>query len=372
MNDATRAAVTGDRMADSIDMLQPLPLAVRRHTLVREVDRQLARCGLTKIDGASDGVDAVEAAPPRLVIAVSGGPDSVALLLACLALGGRKKRQSRPFEVIVAHVNHHLRDSADADAAWVVDLCRRLKVALHLEDVHPATVKGNVSANARRLRYRALAEVARRVGARWIGAAHHAEDQSETMLMALCRGAGQRGLAGMSMTRRMGEITLARPLLNVRKGDCEDLCRKAGIAWREDPSNADVTKRRARLRRDVMPVLEELWPGAAKRAAAGAEVLAAAFAALQREVEAAFGLASATRWPRERVKTLERGVIASGLRRAALSARPRLPDRLSNRTLMRAAEAIRSDDRRPREFRWADDLTLRVASREVELTSSRA
>jgi len=208
-----------------------------------------------------------------IVLAVSGGADSVALLLACLALQRRKKRASAPLAIAVAHVHHHLRDSADADAAWVTDLCRRLGVPSVVEHVRPASLKGNLAANARRLRYQALAEVAARVGAKFVAVAHHADDQLETMLMALCRGAGPRGLAGMRSARTFDGITIVRPLLHVRKRDCEDLCRKAGIAWREDPSNRDITRRRARLRRDVVPVLDELWPGAARRAARCAGIL---------------------------------------------------------------------------------------------------
>lgn len=255
---------------------QVLPLAVRRHPLVREVDRQLARCGLTKSPDADR--------PIPLAIGVSGGPDSVALLLACLALRRRKKRDSAPLEIVVAHVHHHLRESADDDARWVMQLCDRLAVPVHVEHVRLSGLKGNVSANARRLRYQALAEVAKRVSAKHVAVAHHAEDQLETMLMALCRGAGARGLAGMRPTRKIDDgITIVRPFLRVRKRDCEDLCRKAEIAWREDPSNVDVSKRRARLRRDVTPVLEELWPGAARRAAACAKILALASDALERE-----------------------------------------------------------------------------------------
>jgi tRNA(Ile)-lysidine synthase len=135
-------------------------------------------------------------------------------------------------------------------------------------------LKGNVAANARRLRYKALAEVTGELGARHVAVAHHAEDQLETMLMAMCRGAGARGLAAMRSARRMNGVTIVRPLLGVLKRDCEDMCRCAEVAWREDASNRDATRRRARLRRDVTPILEELWPGAARRAAACAKIIA--------------------------------------------------------------------------------------------------
>jgi tRNA(Ile)-lysidine synthase len=118
-----------------------------------------------------------------------------------------------------------------------------------------------------------MASVAAKIGARHVLVAHHADDQLETMLMAMCRGAGPRGMAGMRPSRALGELALIRPLLYVRKSDCLEMCRRAGIQWREDASNTDVSRRRARLRRDVMPVLEELWPGAARRAARNARLL---------------------------------------------------------------------------------------------------
>lgn len=247
-----------------------LPIAARRHALVREVDRQLARCGLTF---SAQSAEPTSSSAP-LVVAVSGGPDSTALLLACLALRLRRKRESARMTVIAAHVHHHLRDAADDDARHVTDLCERFGVPLHIKHVQPGELKGNVSANARRLRYQALAEVARSVGAEHIAVAHHAEDQLETMIMAMCRGAGARGLAAMRSARRMGDVTIVRPLLGVLKRDCEEMCRRAGVEWRDDSTNRDVSRRRARLRRDVTPILEELWPGAARRAAKCAMIVA--------------------------------------------------------------------------------------------------
>jgi tRNA(Ile)-lysidine synthetase-like protein len=243
-----------------------LPIAARRHALVREVDRQLARCGLT--------FNAESIEPTRLVVAVSGGADSTALLLACVALSRRKRRRSARMSITAAHVHHHLRDAADADARHVAEVCERFGVPLQVKHVQPGELKGNVAANARRLRYQALAEVAGNVGAKHVAVAHHAEDQLETMLMAMCRGAGARGLAAMRPARRINGVTIVRPLLGVLKCDCEDLCRCAAVAWREDASNRDATRRRARLRRDVTPILEQLWPGAARRAAACAKIIA--------------------------------------------------------------------------------------------------
>src|SRR4029077_4757469 len=116
-----------------------------------------------------------------------------------------------------------------------------------VEHVHPARLNGNTSARARDLRYAALIRQARRRKVRCVLTAHHVDDQFETMLMALCRGAGVEGLAGMAMVRPLADrIALARPLLESTKAECEDFCRAAGVRWREDPSNHDITKARAR------------------------------------------------------------------------------------------------------------------------------
>ncbi len=256
------------RIRPTHEARKAIPIAARRHPLVREVDRQLARCGL-RIDEA--GANAT--GPVPILIAVSGGPDSVALLLACAALGMRTRRSSASLAITVVHVHHHLRPSADEDAAFVCDLSQRLGFDCMIKHVHPARGKGNLAAAARKLRYQALAEAASESGAKCVLVAHHADDQLETMLMALCRGAGRRGIAGMKPIKSIEGVRVIRPLLSVSKYQCEDLCRSAGIQWRIDESNLDVTRRRARLRRDVIPVLEELWPGVACRAARNSRLL---------------------------------------------------------------------------------------------------
>ncbi|MDY7107293.1 MAG: ATP-binding protein, partial [Planctomycetota bacterium] len=176
------------------------------------------------------------------------------------------------------------------------------------------------------------------------------------------------GLAGMPRVRPLGDgIVLLRPLLGVRRADCEDFCRSAGVTWRDDPSNTDVENLRARLRRDVLPILEGLWPDAPSRAAATAEALDAARSALRERVEQAFGQPGARRWPRPALAELPLPILAAGLRRAALDAAPELSDAFGQRILLPAAEAIASDDERPKQFDWPGGLVLVVTKREVEL-----
>jgi tRNA(Ile)-lysidine synthase len=373
---SSRSATTsaGGRTTRRISTPATLPIAARRHPLVREVDRQLAAADRT-IDGLSYGDEALgrraRSKSMPVLVGVSGGADSVALLLACVALRGLKRRDSAPFEPIVLHVHHHLRPDADADAAWVERLCQRLGVACHLRHVYPAKADGNVYANARRMRLMEMLDLSEQTQAKRALLAHHAEDQLETMLMFLCRGAGPHALAGMRASRCYAGMSIVRPLLRMSKKDCEEMCRAARVKWREDPSNKDRSRSRARLRQDVLPVLEELWPGAAQRASQSSKLLADAADALQEVVDEAFGSNWSDPWPRSELKRLPDAVLTEGLLRAAIGKDKSLIDSLTGSTLLQAAEAIRSDDRKPRSFRWSKDLTLVINAREVWLDTRR-
>ncbi|HVJ00474.1 MAG TPA: tRNA lysidine(34) synthetase TilS [Sphingomonas sp.] len=176
----------------------------------------------------------------RVLLAVSGGADSTALLLlAHAALGGRCH---------AATVDHGLRPEAAGEAAAVARLCATLGVAhATLAAPMPARVRrtANLSARARALRYRLLEDHARTIGAHRIATAHHADDQLETLIMRLNRGSGVTGLAGI---RPAGGMTI-RPLLGWRRAELATLVARAGIAAIEDPSNVDDRFDRARLRK---------------------------------------------------------------------------------------------------------------------------
>ena len=287
-----------------------LPIAARRHRFVAEVKRKLRnRCGVSDAD--------------PLVVAVSGGGDSVALLGACQVLSHRRSHDHNVKSLVAVHVHHHLRDSADQDAEFVKDLCNRLGVQLIVKDVYPAEEPGNIAANARDLRYEALTQAARSVNATHIATAHHGDDQLETIIIALCRGAGVDGLSGMAWTRPLDDgLSLVRPLLGLRKANCLAFCQMAELAWREDPTNIDPTQVRARLRRDVLPVLEELWPDAASRATGAADAMALARHALDAQLQTTFGDANTLSWNRADIALLPLPIIAAGLRRAAVANHP--------------------------------------------------
>jgi len=184
-----------------------------------------------------------------LLLAVSGGPDSTALL----ALADRWRRTAG-VPVFVATVDHDLRACSRAEAEAVAALCaaRGLPHAiLTWTGDKPAS---GLPAAARAARYRLLGEHARKIGADTIVTGHHADDQAETVLMRLARGSGPAGLAGMarfSPARWPGGegLTLARPLLGVAKADLVASCRAQGLTFFEDPTNADEAYRRPQLRR---------------------------------------------------------------------------------------------------------------------------
>ena len=184
-----------------------------------------------------------------LLLAVSGGPDSVALMLLCAQWSLRPSRA-----IAVATVDHGLRKEARAEAEEVGRWAHDLGYAHHLltwDEEKPAT---RLQERARQARYALLADCARHVGASAIVLAHHADDQAETILFRLTRGSGVAGLAGMARVAPYDDISLLRPLLDFRKVELEAVCARAGRSFFRDPSNEDESFARARLRK-LAPVL---------------------------------------------------------------------------------------------------------------------
>ena len=180
-----------------------------------------------------------------VVVAVSGGADSLALMLLAHAEIGAG--------CLAATVDHGLRAESAAEAAQVAAICAARGIAhVTLREAMPARAGGtaNVSARARALRYRLLEAYRVEAGAAWIATAHHADDQVETLVMRLNRGAGVSGLAGIRETN--GHVI--RPLLEWRRETLAAIIAAAGIAAVEDPSNSDERYDRARLRASLAGV----------------------------------------------------------------------------------------------------------------------
>jgi len=195
-----------------------------------------------------------------VVVAVSGGADSCALLAGIAELRHRKKLRLR---IIAAHLDHGLRGKAsDADAAFVADLAKKLCVD-HIAEKAAISLRGNLEQNARNARYEFLKKTAIQNKAFCVLTAHTLNDQAETFLLNLIRGSGPDGLRAMPVRRKFDScsIDLVRPLLSwAKRTDTEDLCRLRSIAYRHDLMNDDKRFARVRIRKDVIPMLAELNP----------------------------------------------------------------------------------------------------------------
>ncbi len=207
-----------------------------------------------------------------VVVGVSGGPDSTALLHLLAAL-----RAELRLSLHVGHFNHRLRSDAGADAAFVAAMCRDLEVPYHEGHGETRTYAERLGLSvedaARRLRYDFLASVARTVGAHAAATGHTRDDQAETVLMRLLRGSGLRGLAGIPPVRPLDGVRLVRPLIEVPREELEAYLKARGLSWREDPTNRDPAVLRNQIRTVVLPLLEGHNPGVRLRLAHLAGVL---------------------------------------------------------------------------------------------------
>jgi tRNA(Ile)-lysidine synthase len=219
----------------------------------------------------------VPRAGDTLVVGVSGGADSVALLDACATLSSLLE-----FRVLGAHFDHRLRPGSEEDGAFCGSLCERLGVRCvqGASDVRRTIGRGasGVEEAAREARYAFLRRTMAEEGAAAIAVAHTRDDQAETLLLRLLRGAGTRGLA--SMRPRYGDVL--RPLLRVCRADVLEHLKARGLEHREDPTNADLGLARNRVRRELIPYLEMHFnPSILEALARTAELLADDEAALK-------------------------------------------------------------------------------------------
>ena len=193
------------------------------------------------------------AASLPLAVAYSGGADSTALLHAAALLW--------PGQVQALHVHHGIQSAADDFVRHCETVCDALRVPLHIVHVDARHQPGESPEEAaRHARYAALAGAARAGQLRAVLLAHHADDQVESILLALSRGAGIAGLAAMAAGFERHGMRFARPLLQVPAPVLRRWLQQSGIAWVEDPTNADPRRTRSRIRHDLLPALEAAFP----------------------------------------------------------------------------------------------------------------
>ena len=349
------------------------------HVLVKAVAH-----GLRRRCGVGEGA--------HILVAVSGGADSVALLRALDALKDRRRWR---LTLTVGHVQHHLRDEAETDAGFVEALARQLKLPHLRRDLDLSGETGNVEDAARKARYAALGEMARACGAQFIATGHHGDDQLETLLMRMMRGAGTKGMSGIAWRKSLdpgswvwgrdkdedNELaldpepqtpapTLIRPMLAVTRAEVMDYLQAIDQTWREDHTNADTTRWRARLRAEVLPVLEAIRPGAGRKASAFADQLRGVHRVLDDTIRDARQLVapceSGVTLDREGCRQLRR-VVLSGLMRDLIIEADVPADTLNTKQINQLVRSIRDKEGGERVFTFAGGTTVTVTRESVSV-----
>lgn len=202
----------------------------------------------------------------KILVAVSGGADSVTLLHLAHRLSSEKK-----WQVYCAHIQHHLRGKESfQDQQFVEKFCKKLSIPFLLKSVSiPLHSRGGLENAARKARYQALSQLAKKLKSKSILVAHTANDQAETFFLHLIRGSGTKGLAGMPPHRKLSEITgrakdakirIFRPLLGFSRKEIISYLKSQELSWREDSSNKNFAFKRNWIRHKLIPLLEKVQP----------------------------------------------------------------------------------------------------------------
>jgi len=225
----------------------------------------------------------------KLLVAVSGGQDSVCLLHILVKL-----MEELDIRLHVAHLNHQLRGAeAEADAGYVSELAHQLGIPATIEqrDVKSYQARAHISLEeaAREVRYAFLAQVARSIGADRVAVGHTVDDHIETILMHLIRGTGTRGLCGLQPKQIRNSLTIIRPLLAVSRQETADYCHHYQLAPRVDASNLSLSPLRNRIRLQLLPLLQSYNPGVAEALLRTARIASDDLAFLDRETGQLWG-----------------------------------------------------------------------------------
>lgn len=244
------------------------------------------------------------------MVALSGGPDSVATLLVLESL-----RERLEFELLAIHFDHQLRPESPADLEWCRELCRAREIPFFSGegDVGERAMASGIGieAAARQMRYQFIGFVAGKERVERVVTGHTADDQAETILMRVLRGSGVRGIRGMlPLAPLPGSpgLTLIRPLLQVSRAQTVAICEEAGIQPRVDASNTDIAYQRNRVRAEILPMLRDVAPGVDRALIGLGESAREAFTPIEKE---SMG-----------VQPVERGAIGAIFRLKPLAALP--------------------------------------------------
>ena len=322
-----------------------LILACRRHPLAAEVARGLTRSGVP--EGA------------RVMVAASGGADSTALMALCAGLAAHGR-----IELVVGTVDHGIRSESALDCQCVAMLGARLGVRVLTRRLDLSAGSG-LADRARTARYEALASMALECGATSVLAAHHADDQLETMLIALARGAGLGGMGGMPGRRPIPcetpgaqHLLLVRPCLRMSRESLRAACVDLAVQWREDPTNDRRDTPRGIVRHVVIPALESVATGATRRAARTGELARLGNVLLESHVSAMRGPDGSI--ARSAFRNAPEALAATAVWMLA-------DDRMDDATRWAAAEAIVDDSTEPRRFPMSGGNELSVCAHSVRV-----
>ena len=302
-----------------------------------------------------------------LIVAVSGGSDSLALL----DLVSREAR-SRGWRPRVVHVDHGWRGDSPLDASAVRETARSLGLASAGFRIRPSawTRRSSREATARALRRKALRRVAQRTGAAAILLGHTRDDQIETILLHLLRGTGIRGLVGMAVRRGIW----VRPLLSVTRSELQGYLDRRGLGWRDDPTNQDLGFLRNRVRHRLLPLLEsEIRPGAGKVLLRMADALRSLERRHRREVDQSWcalaprQVEGAIHLDRLPLSTYDPDLV-EGILQRAFRAVSGVGSHLGQAHLRALEQAVRDPD--PRQFDLPAGVRAYVNAREVRLVVS--
>jgi len=326
------------------------------------------------------GGRAVRDSERSTLLACSGGPDSAALVLSIAAAvvpeRDHRAEQQRSGPLHIAYVLHDMRspEAGARDCGIAQKLAEDLGVQFHAGRAL-AGEAGEIKSEAtyRRLRYRALAELAGTFDCKYVATGHHANDQLETVLARFIRGAGPAALAGMRESRRLESVggpLLIRPMLTVTRDEARQICGLAGLIVAEDETNLDQTHLRSALRHRVVPPLIELAPHMAGRIETTLTLLRASGELLNEAGTQLLNLATITadgsaQWQRSALASSNPAIIAQAfltLRRLLLGAACESPVR--SRAFLRAASLCVDDERKPRQTTIAG-LRVIISSRSV-------